>query len=320
MKWMLTLSATAFVMAGAAFAQPTAKDDGWTPLTNEISRGQLFTRYAVDKAKQEHVQSFAFPYKFVFPSSAENDENGVPRKDTMFGIDISHYELKNFPVGLLSSKHVSFIYVKATQGTNNNDAVFPETWKNLAALTGNQRIPRGAFHFLSSAPDQSGTAQANRFLEYVNQQKAGLGELPPALDLEWDVACEKCPDRWLTNHRTAAEIIGTTVEFVARVKQLTGRTTLLYTNKSFLYDVGIRKPDQIAQLTRVAKIWIFDVTKNDRDLELPDPDQNLPHDLWQFSAAGTMTGPYKHGMDIDVFKGTEAQWHDFVSGDAPQTP
>ncbi len=285
----------------AAEAQtPPRTEASWQALTNEQSRGQLFKRYAAEllKANPGAGQSFALPYAFHFPQNAINDVDGKKRVDSIFGIDISHYEGNKFPLKNLKDQSISFIYIKATQGTDYADKTFDRNWNGVAG------IPRGAYHFLSSDPKMSGKAQADSFVDYVNLHgKFAATDLPPAVDLEWDVTCQKCPDRWKTRNRSPQDIVGTAVDFMNRVKERTGRTPVLYTNKTFLNDNKITDPQLVSKLTTGFKVWIFDVDNHDRTLELPDPKKNLDHVLWQFSFGGSVPGPYSGDVDVEVFKG-----------------
>jgi lysozyme len=221
----------------------------------------------------------------------------------------SHYEGSAFPLSQLKRQNVSFIYTKATQGTRYGDPTFDHNWKVLGALPADQAIPRGAYHFLSSDRAMSGKAQADSFVDFVTRHGGFKPEdLRPALDLEWDVTCSSCPDRWRTNGRTPAEILETTRDFLMQVKARTGRGALLYTNKSFLKDNKIDSTEFIKQLPAGSKIWIFDVDAKDRQLELPNPSTNLDHALWQFSFAGTVASGFSGNFDVSVFKGTEAEF------------
>jgi lysozyme len=297
---LLVTTATRSAVSGQDAAQT------WKVLTDEPSRAELFRDYAKNRIRHPGVGkfSFVFPSVFQFPGDAIRDMNGALRSDSLFGLDISHHDGKEFQVSTLRQQQVAFIYVKATQGTDFADPEFGSTWTRLAVLPDGQRIPRGAFHFLSSFSSQSGTAQADRFLAYV-QLHGGFkpGDLPPAMDLEWDRLHTNQDDRWTTNHRTAAEIVSTSRDFLNRIKAKTGRTPLIYTNKSFLSDHGITSDAQIAELTDGFKVWIFDLSTSDRKLELPDPKKNLRHSLWQFSWEGLLSDGHTGNLDVDYFKG-----------------
>jgi GH25 family lysozyme M1 (1,4-beta-N-acetylmuramidase) len=136
--------------------------------------------------------------------------------------------------------------------------------------------------------------------------------LRPALDFEWDRACNNCVDRWESRKRGPDEIIATVRDFLHRVKQVTGRTPLLYTNRGFLRDVGIESEEQEKRLTDGAKVWIFDVSDTDSDTEIANPKNNLPHVLWQFSWGALLTDGYTGTVDVDSYKGTEAKFRSDV--------
>jgi lysozyme len=286
--------------------QPQSAPRSWQPLVNDVSRGQLFEEYQRDlaQARSTAVLPFAFPSGFKFDHDAIYDVDGTLRKDRIFGIDISHYEGGKFPIADLAGQKISFLYIKATQGMNYGDSQFDHNWKTAGALQGAQKIPRGAYHFLSSDPGMSGKDQADSFIDYVNAHgRFQDGDLLPALDLEWDVTCQKCPDQWGTRHRTAKEIVDTTHAFLTEVKARTGRTPIIYTNKVFLASRQVAPADLLAGPGgKPYKVWIFDLDSQDRKVEIPDPANNLPHVLWQFSFTGK-TGSYPGQFDVNVYNG-----------------
>jgi lysozyme len=301
-RQVATLVPLVMLMA-AAFEQPRAEDSS-DDLTDEPSRGALFQQFASDVATAPEAEAFSLPYGFHFGRDALFDTDGTPRRDAIFGVDISHYE-PAFPLTDLKRQNVAFVYAKASQGARSRDKTFGANWKTLGTLPDGAKIPRGAYHFLSSDPTMSGKDQADNFVDYVNSVGGfQSGDLPPAMDLEWDKTCEKCPDRWQTNHRTAEQIVSTSLDFLTRVKERTGRTPMIYTNKSFLKDEHITDPELARKLTGGYKIWIFDLDNRDRTIELPNPASNLAHVLWQFSFHGKLSGSYPHEFDVSVFKGT----------------
>lgn len=297
------------VGVGSAYADDQRSEAAWKTLQNEPSRGELFGSWAKSVSDKTGIHKFAFPYSFQFPKNADTDTDGKPRVNSYFGIDISHYNGDKFPLDNLKRQSVAFVYAKATQGTDYADKTFGAHWKGLKALPEEQRIPRGAYHFLSSDRSQSGSAQADSFIAYVNLF-GGFedGDLRPAIDLEWDKACKTCPDRWEKNKRSPDEIITTTLDFVKRVKDKTGWTPIIYTNRSFLRDVHITKQADIDRLTQGKNAWIFDLAASDAKLELANPKDNLPYDLWQFSWGGSLSDGNGGGLDVDSFKGTKEQF------------
>jgi len=291
----------------AAHASPKDSEPTWQLLTDEPSRAELFQSYAKNKIRHPEIGklSFVFPSVFQFPDAAIRDTNGVLRSNSLFGLDISHHNGHDFSVDALKRQNVAFIYVKATQGIDFADPEFGSTWVRLAALPEGQQIPRGAYHFLSSL--SSGEQQAIRFLAYVQLHGGFMpGDLPPAMDLEWDKLHADSEDRW--SHRTTDEIVKICKDFLNRVKAETGRTPLIYTNKSFLSDHGIASNAQLAELTSGAKVWIFDLSASDRKIELPDPRKNLKHALWQFSWEGHLSEGNTGTLDVNYFKGNVAEF------------
>jgi lysozyme len=286
------------------------------PLTNDLTRGQLLqehTRQTIAASAQakgmspESVQQLASQQpSFQFPHDALYNQNNVPRQNSIFGIDISHHQGNNFPFSGLAQQSVSYVYVKATQGTDFKDPIFPANWTAASGLPSGQKISLGAFHFLSSDASMSGTAQADCFVDYVNANGGfQAGGLPPAVDLEWDYAenCgNNCVDRW--TNRTTAEIVATVQDFFKEVKSRAQRTPMVYTNVSFLNDNKISSQAQINQVISGYKVWIFDPSVIDFNNGAPNPANNLPQLLWQFTSIATLTSPSPSGIDADLFLGT----------------
>jgi lysozyme len=309
MKVAVILATILFAVTTEVQSQPAdvnMHEDSWKTLETEPSRGDLFRNMAQPARAADRLQAFVFPYSFQFPGNAERDVNGTPRTNSWFGIDISHHNGMKFPIQNLHRQKVAFMYAKATQGTDHADATFGERWAGMKALPATERIPRGAYHFLSADKSMSGRAQADRYLAYVALH-GGFedGDLRPALDLEWDKVCPTCADRWA--NRTSDELIATTHDFIQQVKEKIGWTPLIYTNRSFLADRRLTT-SQIQEISQKAKIWIFDLAMDDRTLELANPSTNLPYVLWQFSWGGSLSNGYSGQLDVEIFKGTEVEF------------
>lgn len=291
---------------GTGRSGETASSEGensWEALPDEPSRAALFKAYAQQKMNRpRETQTFALPAAFAFPQDASFDQasRNAPRTAERFGLDISHYE-PNFPLAKLKDAGAAFIYMKATQGTRYKDSTFAQNWRFMNHLPEENRIPKGAYHFLAAG--ESGAAQAARFVDYVTLQ-GGIrqDDLPPALDFEWDKACPTCPDRW--RGRDPDDIVKTALDFLKTAEERTGRRPLLYTNKSFLDSLGITGT-RAEKLTGNYKLWIFDLDNKDRRIEIPNPDKNLNFTLWQFSFRGELTGLYDRPFDVSVFKGSD---------------
>jgi lysozyme len=103
----------------------------------------------------------------------------IPEKYTIHGIDVSHHQgkidwgkvkeakLRNYPV--------SFVIIKATEGTNFLDHKFTHNWKSIQDIN---KI-KGAYHFFR--PKANPELQAKHYINTVKLQK---GDLPPIVDVE----------------------------------------------------------------------------------------------------------------------------------------
>src|SRR5258708_3590446 len=248
---------SAFCAWGAAgFAkadEPPARDESsWTSLVDEPSRGDLFQTEilpaaiaeadAAAKAEGREGVSLGIVPTFAFPADVgwDRTENKA-RAGAIFGIDVSHYTDPALRLELLRDQDVKFIYLKATQGTGWKDDNFRDFWPRLVgvASTGRDgvkrdgvpaesRIPRGAFHFLSST--SPGLAQADSFVDYVTLHGGFKDDdLPPVVDLEWDVT-RTVKDQWVG--KGADAIVKNGLDCLGRIKERTHRTPILYTARS----------------------------------------------------------------------------------------
>ncbi|MBB2145338.1 glycoside hydrolase family 25 protein [Pedobacter sp. LMG 31464] len=103
----------------------------------------------------------------------------IPKKYTVHGIDVSYYQGKIDWQKVKAMKeddvHVTFAFIKATEGILNVDPYFQRNWRE-APKAG---VKVGAYHFFR--PKRSGLWQANFFLQTANFEK---GDLPPVVDIE----------------------------------------------------------------------------------------------------------------------------------------
>ena len=85
----------------------------------------------------------------------------VSSSDIM-GVDVSEYQ-DRIDMRKLSEENVSFVYIKATEGSSYQDARFQENWKNAHDCG----LPAGAYHFFSF--DSSGQTQAQNYIDTVGK-------------------------------------------------------------------------------------------------------------------------------------------------------
>jgi lysozyme len=102
-----------------------------------------------------------------------HEHGGEARHTSSRGIDVSHFQgAINWHA--VARDHVSFAYIKATEGADNRDSRFVRNWRG-ARQAG---IQVGAYHYFNFC--RSGRAQAANFLAATPR----AGGLPPAVDLE----------------------------------------------------------------------------------------------------------------------------------------
>lgn len=146
----------------------------------------------------------------------------IPDSYEIHGIDVSKYQsyidwssVKEMKV---NNVHISFAFIKATEGLGNVDKQFKRNWKK-AAQAG---VIRGAYHFFLAT--KSGKIQAKNFIRHV---KLRSGDLPPVLDIEqlYGVKPEKMRKEvhdWLRiveDYYKVKPIIYTYVNFYSRFLQ-----------------------------------------------------------------------------------------------------
>ncbi len=91
------------------------------------------------------------------------------------GVDVSYYQGEIDWNVLAEDEHVTFAFIKATEGSNHQDERFTENWNNARSAG----VYVGAYHFVSF--ESSGETQADNFISLVPKQ---ANSLPPVLDLE----------------------------------------------------------------------------------------------------------------------------------------
>jgi lysozyme len=132
-----------------------------------------------------------------------------------YGLDVASYQGDvQWPV--LAARHISFAYIKATQGTTYVDPDFATDWRGAKEA----RLPHGAYQFFSLC--SSGRAQARTFLATVPRDR---GALPAAVDLELAGNCAARPCR-----STVAAQLAT---LIASVRRATGKPVVLYVGRDF---------------------------------------------------------------------------------------
>jgi lysozyme len=290
------------------------------PLEHDFSRADLF-QLMLDRLQEKAPlpkKNLFRPKGFSFPRDAlwdDPDSEANPRKDSIFGIDVSHHNEGDCGCKIdwsaIQSQKIAFAYVKASQGVKSFDKRFDEHWRDIKALPPGRAIYRGAYHFLSA--DGSGASQADNFLGMIGS-KLDPTDLPPSLDLEWDVRTGpdgkiilgsdgKARDFWDTVV-SPQEIIDRALEWLKVVEARTGRIPIVYTNRAW-WNERIKDEGKFAALSRY-KIWIADYSKNGRAQETPSVPNRAKWHLWQFTASAKIAqGGLPTAVDANIFKGND---------------
>ncbi len=201
----------------------------------------------------------------------------IPVNYTVHGIDVSKYQdvinwesVRDMHV---NNVHISFVFIKATEGLGNEDAFFARNWRKSK----NAGLVRGAYHFFISS--KSGKAQAENFINSVTLLP---GDLPPVLDIEQanGVAPEKIRER--------------AKEWLETIRNYYGTSPILYTNVDF-YKRYLK--DDFDGYT----LWVAHY------LQPRQPRIYRNWNFWQHNEGGRVNGIYTH-VDFDVFNGDSVEF------------
>jgi lysozyme len=197
------------------------------------------------------------------------------------GIDVSHHQLTP-DWGKVAAAGIAFAYAKATEGRTGKDKEFAKNWAAIKQAG----MKRGAYHFFRplSKPED----QADQFCKVVGSLE--LGDLPPAIDLEWT---KPDPDEW--PQIPAAERVGLVVRCLERVEQVLGLRPIIYTSKVWVKGFI---PDATALATY--GLWVADYKSKTTPMIPPAWKQWL---FWQYSGSGTVSG-ITGKVDRDRFNGS----------------
>ncbi len=309
-RYGLLVFACVVLLAGVARTDENYMDVGDGP-----SRGELFeARIRAELGPLGALSAAAAP-AFILPTDAKDD--------SIFGIDVSHHNDENCKCKpgqdcseckidwtRIRDQKISFVYVKASQGTKYRDPTFDYHWRTLAQ----NNIPRGAYHFMSA--DEDPIVQAENFLDKMELDgKLQPVDLPPCLDLESDLRKDSSK-RWLVNADSGEirdfwlgqepdEIIQKVLKWLKKVEEKTGRVPIIYTSRGWWND-RIKDEKKFAQLSHYP-IWIANYPSSGSHVNAQPKVPNAQvWSLWQFTETGRVKDadalPGK--MDVNLFNGT----------------
>lgn len=200
----------------------------------------------------------------------------IPQGHSVFGIDISHYQgiidWNTLKTSSPDDAPVSFIYMKATEGSDHKDRMFDRNWEKAAEYG----FTRGAYHYFSR--HSSGLAQADMFIKNVKLKK---GDLPPMVDVE-----EEPRDKKIFMQELKI--------FIAQIEKHYGVKPIVYSGKKY------KEKHLSDRYFNRYPTWIAHYYVDSLDV-----DNNWT--FWQCSDKGKLPG-IKHKVDINVFNGDSCKF------------
>jgi len=193
---------------------------------------------------------------------------------TVPGADVSSYQ-PNINWQILKAAGIGFVFLKCTEGLTVKDSTF----QKFSLLCAQNGINHGAYHFFH--PKYDGVAQAKFFIDTIGGSLAG--DMPCVMD--WETA-----DNVPANHDVAQGLA-----FLSYVKQVTGKTPIVYGGPYFLNALGL--PQTIKQ----NPLWIAHYGVSSPMI----PDAWDTWHFWQYSDAQPVAG-VSGKCDADKFNGTSS--------------
>ena len=136
------------------------------------------------------------------------------------GIDVSHYQgVIDWPT-LMTHTNLSFVSIKATEGTTYTDPSFSTNWKSSKSVG----LKRSAYHF--AHPSVSAVEQAQYFVGAV--ESAGGFRDNSTMQLMLDLED--------SDKLSSGEVWAWVQSFMGEVQRLTGKPGIIYTGYYFWRD------------------------------------------------------------------------------------
>ncbi len=199
----------------------------------------------------------------------------MPAGHSVYGIDVSRHQgdidWETLKKGNHPDAPISFVYVKASEGSDFKDKKFEENFENARK----HGFMRGAYHYFSTT--SSGVSQANLFISMVKLQP---GDLPPVLDIE-----EKPKNK--------KKYIDEVKIWLKKVEEHYGVKPIVYASSKY------KKKYLDDPFFKEYPLWVAHYYIP----ELTDGEEWL---MWQCTDIGVMPG-IKEKVDINIFNGTEKQ-------------
>jgi lysozyme len=197
----------------------------------------------------------------------------IPSKYKIHGIDVSYAQGKIDWTRVAAmeedSVHISFAFIKATEGLLKVDPYFKRNWREAPKVG----IKCGAYHFLR--PKKNGLWQARFFLQNVSMEK---GDLPAVVDIE---RLDGTSPQAMRKELKA---------FLDHIEAKTKVRPIIYTGLSFY-------TDYLEGYFKGYPLWIAHYNREQLNIS-----NDSGWKFWQHSETARVNG-IGHAVDFDAFNG-----------------
>lgn len=231
-----------------------------------------------------HLQTRMHIYSRRFRDAKPiNFGNVSPKSYAVHGVDVSRWQ-GEIDWGKLRTQGANFAYIKATDGGDHVDPMFKTNWRRAEEAG----LKRGAYHFFYWC--RTAGEQADWFIRNVPRDPDAL---PPVIDVEWnhDSSCRQRVSR--------KRVLEKMQVFMDKLERYYGQRPIIYTAPDFYkdnlrgefldYPFWLRSVAQHPSKVYSGRKWLF----------------------WQYSGSGLSHG-VEGKIDLNVFNGSEDQWHNWI--------
>lgn len=187
------------------------------------------------------------------------------------GIDVSHYQGRINWDDVAKDMKVTYVYLKATEGTGNVDDTYRYNFSECKRVG----LKVGSYHFFR--PQLSAKSQFDNFMSRVETHRQ---DLLPVVDVE------------TTNGVSDAVLQARLLEFCELLEREYGKKPIIYTGKNF-YNKHIYGNSRLRTYQFFIAAYSF--------IE-PDLNDDADYVLWQYSATGSVRG-IRGNVDMSRFVG-----------------
>jgi lysozyme len=238
-------------------------------------------------SRAPRTQSGSPSLHIIAPAFGDSDPHPdigrLPLRYAVHGVDVSRWQV-GVDWARARGAGVNFAFIKATEGGEVADPMFPSHWTRAKAAG----IRRGAYHLYYHC--RPAAEQARWFIAHVPRDPEAL---PPVLDMEWT------PSRTCRTRPPAAEIRANARIFLNAISRHYGQRPILYSTPDYFHD------NDMGRLTGVT-FWLRSVAAPLREVY---PGQGWT--FWQYTGTGAV--PWFDGnVDLNLFYGPARDWARFV--------